>query len=63
MKTPAPATTEPLPPELPQSGGAWVREKDGSLRLEQATDSRPEAIRAALEGAVDTPANDPLKEA
>ncbi len=62
MKTPAPAAAIPAE-TLPQSGGAWVREKDGTLRLEQATDSRPEAIRAALEAVVEAPATDPVKEA
>lgn len=61
MKTPTPAPEAPaaLPPELPQTGGAWERQKDGTLKRVEATDSRPEAIAAALEAAV----QDPVKEA
>jgi hypothetical protein len=59
MKKPTPVTADTVPAEaLPQTGGSWIREADGTLRLEEATDSRPEAIAAALEAA----ANSPVKE-
>lgn len=57
MKTPTPAPEAPA--SLPQSGGSWERQKDGTLKRVEHTDSRPEAIAAALEAAV----NDPVKEA
>lgn len=59
----APAPEAPLP----QSGGAWVRLADGSLRLEEATDNRPEARAAATaetaERPVPSPVQSPVKEA
>lgn len=64
MKKPTPVTADTVPAEaLPQSGGSWVREKDGTLRREEATDSTPEAIASALEGAVEAPVETPVKEA
>jgi hypothetical protein len=62
-----PETDFSATPPLPQSGGSWVREKDGTLRLEHVTDSTPEAIAAAREAVVEapvqSPVNDPVKEA
>lgn len=60
MKKPTEAAA---PHPLPHSGGSWVREKDGTLRQEEGTDSRPEAIAAAREGAVQAPVQTPVKEA
>lgn len=70
MKKPTPAEA-PVAPLMPHSGGSWVREKDGTLRLEEATDSTPEARAAALEATLEAPVqspvetrlNDPVKEA
>lgn len=63
MKKTTPVTQDTVPAEaLPQSGGSWVREKDGTLRLEHATDSTPEAIAAAVEAAVEAPVQDPASD-
>jgi len=62
MKKPTPVTADTVPVEaLPQSGGSWVRDKDGTLRLEHVTDSTPEAIAAARDGAVEAPVQTPVE--
>lgn len=52
-------------PTLPSSGGAWLREKDGTLRLvEEPTvyeGPAPEAVEAAVEGTVEEPVKAPAK--
>lgn len=55
---PAPEASE-TSAALPQTGGSYIRLPDGTLQLEEATDSRPEAIATALEATV----NSSLKEA
>ena len=61
MKKPIPTPEAPAPVALPQSGGSWVRLADGTLQLEEATDSTPEAIAAALEAPVEAPVQDPVE--
>lgn len=63
MKKPTAVTQDTVPSEalpLPQQGGSYVRLPDGSLQLEEATDNRPEARAAALEGGVEAAASDPV---
>lgn len=42
--------TEPTKPDLPQSGGSWVRQPDGSLTpaTDPAADPVPEAVPEAV---------------
>ena len=45
-------------PELPQSGGAWIRDPDGTLRPAPV----PVSKTPAAKGAVKAPAKTPVKE-
>jgi hypothetical protein len=37
------------PPELPQEGGAWVRQKDGKLVREVTTPSEKQPVEAPVQ--------------
>jgi hypothetical protein len=50
-RTGAPAA----PPPLPQEGGSWIRQADGSLVREAGTEPAPPGVQAPLQ--------DPLSEA
>ncbi|MFN4191816.1 MAG: hypothetical protein ACK4FR_02640 [Tabrizicola sp.] len=64
MKKPAsPALEPPAPSTLPQTGGAYTRLPDGTLRLDQATGPAPRVRVAAPASAVERPSEQPVKEA
>ncbi|WP_149589829.1 hypothetical protein [Tabrizicola flagellatus] len=62
-KPPAPAQDPAAPSTLPQTGGAYTRLPDGTLRLDEATD-RVSGVRVeAPASAVESLTEQPVKEA